>query len=92
MCPEKAAKTRIALIKAHGLQMVKSLQSSAEQTSGCMQQWLKEHNLAEMRRYNETRLLCARLRIICLVGQMMCLFCDRFMSNPLLVNEVTVDT
>lgn len=50
MCPEKAAKTRIALIKAHGLQMVKSLQSSAQQTSSCMQKWLKEHNLAEIKR------------------------------------------
>ncbi|TWW60641.1 Sperm flagellar protein 2 [Takifugu flavidus] len=46
---EKAAKTRIALIKAHGLQMVKSLQSSAKQTSSCMQKWLKEHNLAGMK-------------------------------------------
>lgn len=50
MCPEMAAKTRIALIKAHGLQIVRSLQSSAKQTSSCMQKWLKEHNLAEMKR------------------------------------------
>ncbi|KAK2837810.1 hypothetical protein Q5P01_015022 [Channa striata] len=44
-----AAKVRIALIKAHGLIMVKSLQSRAEQTLSDMQKWLEAHYLAEMK-------------------------------------------
>lgn len=48
---ENAAKVRIALVKGHGLVMVRSLQSRAEQTLSCMQKWLEEHYLAEMKRY-----------------------------------------
>lgn len=48
---ENAAKVRIALVKSHGLMMVNSLQSRAEQTLSCMQTWLEEHYLAEMKRY-----------------------------------------
>lgn len=48
--PENAAKVRIALVKGHGLVMVHSLQSRAEQTLSCMQKWLEEHYLAEMKR------------------------------------------
>lgn len=48
---ENASKVRIALVKGHGLMMVQSLQSRAEQTLSCMQTWLEEHYLAEMKRY-----------------------------------------
>lgn len=48
--PENAAKVRIALVKGHGLVTVHSLQSRAEQTLSCMQKWLEEHYLAEMKR------------------------------------------
>lgn len=49
--PENAAKVRIALVKGHGLVMVHSLQRRAEQTLSCMQKWLDEHYLGEMKRY-----------------------------------------
>uniref|UniRef100_A0A3P8TMZ8 Sperm flagellar 2 n=1 Tax=Amphiprion percula TaxID=161767 RepID=A0A3P8TMZ8_AMPPE len=46
-----AAKVRLALVKGHGLVMVHSLQSRAEQTFSSMQKWLEAHYLAEMKRY-----------------------------------------
>lgn len=52
MCLEKAAKTRLALVKAHGLQLLKSLQSRAKHTWSCMQKLTEEHYLAEMKRYS----------------------------------------
>ncbi|XP_054867451.1 sperm flagellar protein 2 isoform X2 [Amphiprion ocellaris] len=44
-----AAKVRLALVKGHGLVMVHSLQSRAEQTFSSMQKWLEAHYLAEMK-------------------------------------------
>ncbi|KAM8886989.1 sperm flagellar protein 2 isoform 2-T2 [Spinachia spinachia] len=44
-----AAKARIALIRGHGLVMVESLQSRAEQTSSSMQECLEAHYLAGMK-------------------------------------------
>lgn len=52
MCPESAAKARMALVKAHGLQMLKSVQSRAKQTLSSMQKWTEEQYLAEMKRYS----------------------------------------
>lgn len=49
--PENAAKVRIALVKSHGLVMLNSLQSRAEETFSSMQKWLEAHYLAEMKRY-----------------------------------------
>ncbi|XP_059193847.1 sperm flagellar protein 2 isoform X2 [Centropristis striata] len=46
---ENAAKVRIALVKGHGLVMVQSLQSRAEQTLSSMEKWLETHYLAEMK-------------------------------------------
>ncbi|XP_044053847.1 sperm flagellar protein 2 isoform X2 [Siniperca chuatsi] len=45
---ENAAKVRIALVKGHGLVMLHSLQSRAEQTFSSMETWLEAHYLAEM--------------------------------------------
>lgn len=49
--PENAAKVRIALVKGHGLVMVQSLQSRAQEASSDMQKWFEAHYLAEMKRY-----------------------------------------
>ncbi|XP_071339395.1 sperm flagellar protein 2 [Trachinotus anak] len=46
---ENAAKVRIALVKGHGLVMVQSLQSRAEQTFSDVEKWLEAHYLAEMK-------------------------------------------
>lgn len=51
MCPENAAKVRIALVKGHGLLMVRTLQSRAEETFANMQNLLEAHYLAKMKRY-----------------------------------------
>lgn len=51
MCSENAAKARIALVKAHGLQLLKSLQSRAKQTLSSMQKWTEEQYFAETKRY-----------------------------------------
>lgn len=48
---EDAVKARIALVKAHGLVMVQSLQSTVEEIFGNMEKWLHERYLAEMKRY-----------------------------------------
>ncbi|KAE8291851.1 UDP-glucuronosyltransferase 3A1 [Larimichthys crocea] len=42
-------KMRIALLKGHGLAMVHSLQSRAEETSDSMQKWLEANYFAEMK-------------------------------------------
>ncbi|TKS78293.1 Sperm flagellar protein 2 [Collichthys lucidus] len=42
-------KMRIALLKGHGLAMVHSLQSRAEETSDSMQKWLEANYIAEMK-------------------------------------------
>uniref|UniRef100_A0A3B4YRE5 Sperm flagellar 2 n=1 Tax=Seriola lalandi dorsalis TaxID=1841481 RepID=A0A3B4YRE5_SERLL len=47
--PENAAKVRIALVKGHGLVMVQSLQSRAEQAFSDMEKWLEAHYLAEVK-------------------------------------------
>lgn len=39
------------LVKGHGLVLVQSLQSRAEQTFSSMEKWLEAHYLAEMKRY-----------------------------------------
>lgn len=52
---ENAAKVRIALVKGHGLVMVHSLQSRAEQTLSSMEKWLEAHYLAEMKRYGKVQ-------------------------------------
>ncbi|KAM6943903.1 sperm flagellar protein 2 [Lycodopsis pacificus] len=44
-----AAKARIALVKAHGLVMVQSLQSRAEETLSDMERWLESDYLAGMK-------------------------------------------
>uniref|UniRef100_A0A3P8PNK1 Calponin-homology (CH) domain-containing protein n=1 Tax=Astatotilapia calliptera TaxID=8154 RepID=A0A3P8PNK1_ASTCA len=44
-----AVKARIALVKAHGLVMVQSLQSTVEEIFGNMEKWLHERYLAEMK-------------------------------------------
>nr|XP_040051942.1 sperm flagellar protein 2 isoform X2 [Gasterosteus aculeatus aculeatus] len=44
-----AAKSRIALVRGHGLVMVQSLQSRAEQTSSSMQESLEAHYLAGLK-------------------------------------------
>ncbi|XP_049907303.1 sperm flagellar protein 2 isoform X2 [Epinephelus moara] len=44
-----AAKVRIALLKGHGLVMVHSLQSRAEEALSSMKRWLEAHYLAEMK-------------------------------------------
>ncbi|XP_032371507.1 sperm flagellar protein 2 isoform X2 [Etheostoma spectabile] len=44
-----AAKVRIALVKGHGLVMVHSLQSRAEETLSSMEKWLEAHYLADMK-------------------------------------------
>lgn len=49
--PGNAAKSRIALVRGHGLVMVQSLQSRAEQTSSSMQESLEAHYLAGLKRY-----------------------------------------
>ncbi|XP_070760798.1 sperm flagellar protein 2 [Enoplosus armatus] len=46
---ENAAKVRIALVKGHGLVMLHSLQSRAEQTFSSMEKWLEAHYLAEVK-------------------------------------------
>ncbi|XP_041793355.1 sperm flagellar protein 2 [Chelmon rostratus] len=46
---ENAAKVRIALLKGHGLAMVQSLQSRAEENLSSMKKWLEAHYLAEMK-------------------------------------------
>ncbi|KAK9523304.1 hypothetical protein VZT92_019705 [Zoarces viviparus] len=46
---ENAAKARLALVKAHGLVMVQSLQSRAEQALSDMVKWLQAHYLAGMK-------------------------------------------
>ncbi|XP_040898495.1 sperm flagellar protein 2 [Toxotes jaculatrix] len=46
---ENAAKMRIALIKGHGLAIVQTLQSRAEQVFSSMEKWLEAHYLAEMK-------------------------------------------
>ncbi|XP_074493462.1 sperm flagellar protein 2 isoform X1 [Sebastes fasciatus] len=46
---ENATKVRIVLVKGHGLVMVHSLQSRAEQTLSSMEKWLTAHYLAEMK-------------------------------------------
>uniref|UniRef100_A0AAQ4S441 Calponin-homology (CH) domain-containing protein n=1 Tax=Gasterosteus aculeatus aculeatus TaxID=481459 RepID=A0AAQ4S441_GASAC len=47
--PGNAAKSRIALVRGHGLVMVQSLQSRAEQTSSSMQESLEAHYLAGLK-------------------------------------------
>uniref|UniRef100_A0A3Q3M832 Sperm flagellar 2 n=1 Tax=Mastacembelus armatus TaxID=205130 RepID=A0A3Q3M832_9TELE len=44
-----AAKVRIAVVKGHGLKMLHSLKSRAEQTFSSMEEWLEAHYLAEMK-------------------------------------------
>ncbi|XP_034548605.1 sperm flagellar protein 2 isoform X2 [Notolabrus celidotus] len=44
-----AAKVRIALVKGHGLVMLHSLHSRAEQTFSSMEKWLQDHYLTEMK-------------------------------------------
>ncbi|KAM7391379.1 hypothetical protein PAMP_022074 [Pampus punctatissimus] len=46
---EHAEKVRIALVKGHGLLLVQSLQSRAEQTFSSMEKWLEAHYIAEMK-------------------------------------------
>ncbi|XP_054467241.1 sperm flagellar protein 2 [Anoplopoma fimbria] len=46
---ENAVKARIALVKGHGLEMLQSLKSRAEQTLSSMEKWLEAHYLAEMK-------------------------------------------
>ncbi|XP_008292289.1 sperm flagellar protein 2 [Stegastes partitus] len=46
---ENAAKVRIALVKGHGLVMLHSLQSRAEQAFSSMEKWLAARYLAEMK-------------------------------------------
>uniref|UniRef100_A0A8C9ZT79 Sperm flagellar 2 n=1 Tax=Sander lucioperca TaxID=283035 RepID=A0A8C9ZT79_SANLU len=46
---ENTAKARIALVKGHGLVMVHSLQSRAEETLSSMEKWLEAHYLADMK-------------------------------------------
>ncbi|XP_070819976.1 sperm flagellar protein 2 [Chaetodon trifascialis] len=46
---ENAAKVRLALVKGHGLAMVHSLQSRAEEILRSMEKWLEVHYLAEMK-------------------------------------------
>uniref|UniRef100_A0A3B5AP37 Sperm flagellar 2 n=1 Tax=Stegastes partitus TaxID=144197 RepID=A0A3B5AP37_9TELE len=48
---QNAAKVRIALVKGHGLVMLHSLQSRAEQAFSSMEKWLAARYLAEMKRY-----------------------------------------
>ncbi|XP_033973576.1 sperm flagellar protein 2 [Trematomus bernacchii] len=46
---ENAAKMRIALVKGHGLRIVNSLQSRAEETLSNMEKWLEAHYLPAMK-------------------------------------------
>uniref|UniRef100_UPI0037E8F8BE sperm flagellar protein 2 n=1 Tax=Semicossyphus pulcher TaxID=241346 RepID=UPI0037E8F8BE len=46
---ENAAQVRIALVKGHGLLMLHSLHSRAEQTFSSMEKWLQAHYVAEMK-------------------------------------------
>ncbi|XP_074526408.1 sperm flagellar protein 2 isoform X2 [Halichoeres trimaculatus] len=46
---ENAAKVRIALVKGHGLVVLHSLHSRAEQTFSSMEKWLQAHFVAEMK-------------------------------------------
>ncbi|KAM7415966.1 hypothetical protein PAMA_018166 [Pampus argenteus] len=46
---EHAEKVRIALVKGHGLLLLQSLQSRAEQTFSSMEKWLEAHYIAEMK-------------------------------------------
>lgn len=67
--PENAALVRIRLVKVHGLVVVHSLQSRAEQALTCIQKWLEEHYFAVMRRYSA--FLCFYRGVIILIA---CLF------------------
>lgn len=58
MCPENAAKLRIALVKAHGLQMLTSLQSRVKQTLSSMRKWAEEQYHAETKRYSMRIFMC----------------------------------
>lgn len=49
--PEHAAKMRITLVKGHGLVLLQSLQSTAEQIFGNTKKSLEAHYLAEMKRH-----------------------------------------
>lgn len=67
--PENTAKARIALVKGHGLVMVHSLQSRAEETLSSMEKWLEAHYLADMKRYGTVQcgfmygMIWCRLRV-----------------------------
>ncbi|XP_050931257.1 sperm flagellar protein 2 [Lates calcarifer] len=50
---ENAAKARISLVKGHGLVMVQTLQSRAEEAFSNMEKWLEAHYLAEMKSIDE---------------------------------------
>uniref|UniRef100_A0A4W6C6C9 Sperm flagellar 2 n=1 Tax=Lates calcarifer TaxID=8187 RepID=A0A4W6C6C9_LATCA len=50
---KNAAKARISLVKGHGLVMVQTLQSRAEEAFSNMEKWLEAHYLAEMKSIDE---------------------------------------
>lgn len=49
---EDRVKVHIALVKGHGVAMLQSLQSRAEQTFSSMEACSQERHLAEMKRYS----------------------------------------
>lgn len=58
---------RIVLVKGHGLVMVQSLQTRAEETFTSMKTCLEEHYLAEMKRYGTVYLWVHVLYVVVLV-------------------------
>ncbi|XP_047447373.1 sperm flagellar protein 2 [Mugil cephalus] len=59
---ESRAKEQIALVKCHGVAMLQSLQSRAEQTFSSMEECSQERHLAEMRSIDQLQVV---LQIVC---------------------------
>ncbi|XP_029019066.1 sperm flagellar protein 2 isoform X3 [Betta splendens] len=79
---EKAAKVRIALVKGHGLQMVHTLESRAEQTFTNMQSLLEAHYLAEMKSIDQlTEVVCHHIEAGAKLQNPLVLECTDFYLN-----------
>uniref|UniRef100_A0A3Q3KDJ1 Calponin-homology (CH) domain-containing protein n=1 Tax=Monopterus albus TaxID=43700 RepID=A0A3Q3KDJ1_MONAL len=82
LCPENAVKVRIALVKGHGLVMVHSLHSRAEQTFSSMEKWLEAQYLAEMKSIDQlSQVVCHHIEAGTKLQNELVLECTDFCLN-----------
>nr|XP_020449410.1 sperm flagellar protein 2 isoform X3 [Monopterus albus] len=79
---ENAVKVRIALVKGHGLVMVHSLHSRAEQTFSSMEKWLEAQYLAEMKSIDQlSQVVCHHIEAGTKLQNELVLECTDFCLN-----------